>query len=388
MAASWRASLSTFLMLLSSAAFAAPEKDSIVGEDLFVPHRSTLAAIPGQLVGLHVRHKGPQHSTGRVVLFVHGATVPGVPAFDLAYQDYDWMARLARAGFDAYAMDLSGYGSSPRPMMDDPCNVEAKQQGVLIPRPLKEPCAPHYAFAAGSVVDDWTEIDSVVDYLRKKHHVAKISMVGWSAGGPRVGGYVAGHQGKIARVMFYAPGAPRAGLKNPQGPQPGVPIALQTREDLEKKRWDPDVRCPGQLAPGVRDALWRDIMEWDKVGASWGPPEGVMRGPARAPSGWTPEQAAKIRVPVLVMFGEFDVPEQRRATYDTVGSHDKLLVEVACASHFMVWEKQHSALQAASLEFLAHGTVAGEHRGELSVDPAGHFRQGLGGLTTPKTAAR
>src|SRR4029077_5171439 len=70
MAASWRASLSTFLMLLSSAAIAAPEKHPMVSEDLFVPHRSTLAAIKGQLVGLHVRHKGPEQAGKKIVLFV------------------------------------------------------------------------------------------------------------------------------------------------------------------------------------------------------------------------------------------------------------------------------------------------------------------------------
>jgi len=42
----------------------------------------------------------------------------------------------------------------------------------------------------------------------------------------------------------------------------------QTREDFEKKRWDPDVRCEGQVEPGVRDAVWTEIMKWDKVGST------------------------------------------------------------------------------------------------------------------------
>jgi hypothetical protein len=48
--------------------------------------------------------------------------------------------------------------------------------------------------------------------------------------------------------------------------------AWQTREDFEKKRWDPDVRCEGQVEPGVRDAVWTEIMKWDKA-----PPEGESR---------------------------------------------------------------------------------------------------------------
>src|SRR4051812_48995242 len=98
----------------------------IVSTDLFASHVSTLAANPGQKVGLHLHRVVAAHTTvggagevqaaDRVVLFVHGATIPGTPAFALSYKDYNWMAFLARAGFDVWAMDLSGYGSSPRPM--------------------------------------------------------------------------------------------------------------------------------------------------------------------------------------------------------------------------------------------------------------------------------
>jgi alpha-beta hydrolase superfamily lysophospholipase len=53
---------------------------------------------------------------------VAGATVSVVPAFDLQFENYSWMEYLATAGFDVFAMDVTGYGLSPRPMMDDPCN--------------------------------------------------------------------------------------------------------------------------------------------------------------------------------------------------------------------------------------------------------------------------
>ena len=47
------------------------------------------------------------------------------------------------------------------------------------------------------------------------------------------------------------------------------------------------MRCQGQLEPGVRDALWPQIMKWDRIGAQCGPrkdgvSEGVMRGPSFA----------------------------------------------------------------------------------------------------------
>ena len=38
--------------------------------------------------------------------------------------------------------------------------------------------------------------------------------------------------------------------------------------------------------------------------------------------------------------------------FDQIGSADKVFVNVTCASHFLVWEKQHRALHEASLEWL------------------------------------
>lgn len=351
---------------------------NLVTSDQFVPHVSTLPAIAGQKVGLFVRQKavagiaqGQRDMTGRVVLFVHGATVPGVPDYDLDHRTYNWMTFLARAGFNVYTMDMSGYGGSPRPMMDDPCNTNPKQQSLLQGRPLKTACAPHYPYEFNTIRDDWAEMDTVVDHLRKSNRVERIHMIGWSAGGPRVGGYVAQHPAKIDRVMLYAPSPTILG-PIPDRPASGFPLTLLTREDLEK-RWDQDVRCPGQLESGVRDVLWRSIMEWDHIGASWHSTEGVMRGRNATRFGWTRDLASKVIAPTLVMVGEFDRLSERRTVYEQIGSKDKVFVSVSCASHFMVWEKQHRALQDASLEWLRDGRLQGFTHGEMRVDPDGRF---------------
>ena len=353
--------------------------EDIVTRDQFIPHVSTLPALAGQRVGLFVRQKaaasiakGQADMRGRVVLFVHGATVPGVPAFDLDYQTYDWMGFLARAGFNVYTMDLSGYGSSPRPMMDDPCNVNPKQQSLLRGRPLKAACTPNYPYEFNTIRDDWAEIDTVVDHLRKSNDVQRIHIIGWSAGGPRVGGYVATHPAKIDRVMLYAPSPTVAGPLADRPPG-GFPVGLQTREDFEQKHWDPDVRCPGQVEPGVRDVLWKSIMEWDRVGAAWHSSEGVMRARNATVFGWTQDLATQVVAPTLVMVGEFDRLSERHAVYEQIGASEKIFVNVSCASHFMVWEKQHRALQYASLEWFRRGNVQGITRGEVRVDRDGRF---------------
>src|SRR5690606_18779519 len=85
--------------------------------DHYVPVKSAMPAIAGQDVQLYLREVvlagaalrgGPP--VDRTVLFVHGAGTPAEVAFDVAYQDYSWMAFLARAGFDVFSVDLTGYG--------------------------------------------------------------------------------------------------------------------------------------------------------------------------------------------------------------------------------------------------------------------------------------
>jgi len=73
--------------------------------------------------------------TDRVVLFIHGAGTPAEVAFDVPYQDYSWMAYLAQAGFDVFAMDNHWfYGRSTRPTaMNDPCNLTREQQAAFVP---------------------------------------------------------------------------------------------------------------------------------------------------------------------------------------------------------------------------------------------------------------
>ena len=70
----------------------------------YVRVKSTAPAIAGQEAQIYVREvvlagtalRGSS-VPGGVVLFVHGAGAPGEVAFDIPYQDYSWMAFLAKA---------------------------------------------------------------------------------------------------------------------------------------------------------------------------------------------------------------------------------------------------------------------------------------------------
>src|SRR3954463_8903588 len=89
--------------------------------DHYVRVKSTVPAIAGQDVPIYVRERVQAGAalrggtSDRVALFVHGAGTPAEVAFDVPQRDYSWMAYLAEAGFDTFAMDTTGYGRSNRP---------------------------------------------------------------------------------------------------------------------------------------------------------------------------------------------------------------------------------------------------------------------------------
>ena len=130
------------VLAAGATASAAPAADDekLVTVDRFVATTSSAPSMKGQPAQIFVRERAkPDVAQGaggadRVVLFVHGAGTPAEVAFDVPYQDYSWMAYLARAGFDVFSMDTTGYGRSTRPpAMNDPCNLAPEQQAGFVP---------------------------------------------------------------------------------------------------------------------------------------------------------------------------------------------------------------------------------------------------------------
>ena len=140
----------------------------------YVRVRSSVPAMAGQMAQIYVRERAmagtieaASSPDRKVVLFVHGAGTPAEVAFDAPFSDHSWMAHLANAGHDVFAMDHTGYGRSTRPtVMNDPCNLSNSQQAALI-------------------------------------------LIAWSLGAPRSGGFTAKHPDKVQSLVILAPaGAP------------------------------------------------------------------------------------------------------------------------------------------------------------------------------------
>ena len=346
--------------------------------DHFVDHVSTVPVIAGQAVKLYLREKARadllDHPAGfkGALLMLHGGYWPCTPAFDLAHEDYSWMAALARQGWDVYAMDMTGYGRSPRPLMDDPRNLDPAQQSLLIPGTLSAPVEPLYPFDLVTSDSEADDIDRAVEFIRARRGLDKISLVGWSGGGCRSGTYIARHPEKIARLVIYASSNYlRDGSKKPaQIPEPGAPMTIQMYDDFIDKRWDPAIRCPDQVAPGMKERAWTLSAASDPVGAKWG--KGGLRGPNRTCWGWNRDGAAQVTLPTLVMVGDGDrLLTSNRELYADLGASPKAFVEFACGSHFAQWEKQRHLLHRLSAAWLEETTVDGAAPGVYRADDTG-----------------
>jgi pimeloyl-ACP methyl ester carboxylesterase len=341
--------------------------DGLGSVDHYVNVRSTIPEIAGQNTRIYVRERakaGASASKG-VVLFIHGAGTPAAVAFDAPRPGYSWMAYLSAAGFDTFAMDHTGYGRSTRPAaMNDPCNLPPKQQAGI--GRAGESCKPVPPRHLTPITSEWEEIDAVVDYLRKLRGVTKVSLVAWSRGGPRAGGYAALHPDKVERLVLLAPGYARAmPATAPKPPADATLMNVQSRKDFIAN-WDRQVGCPNQYEPATLDAVWSDMLSSDSVGSKWG--DGVRRAPNTTVWGWTTAVVGKTQIPTLMVAGEHDkqvVPERVKQLYDDIGSSNKVFVQLACSSHNAMWEVNRMHLYRASSEWLTTGSVNGTQSGTL-----------------------
>jgi pimeloyl-ACP methyl ester carboxylesterase len=140
--------------------------------------------IPGENgIWLHLREvvadKGKDSSA---ILLIHGARVPGIASFDLPVPNGSLAADLAEAGFIVYVMDVRGYGASTRP----PEMNEAPEKHPPIVR-------------SDEVVRD---INSVVDWIRKKTGQPRVALLGWAVGGHWAGYYTSLFAEKVSALIL------------------------------------------------------------------------------------------------------------------------------------------------------------------------------------------
>ena len=122
---------------------------------------------------------------GKILVLVHGGTFPGTVAFDTDYKNVSLMKELAQAGWDTFALDLEGYGSSTRPL-----NMDNPQAFPDDPAPLR---------AEATVAN----VARVVDFVCDLRGVKKVHLLGWSAGATiEVPHYALQYPEKVAKMVL------------------------------------------------------------------------------------------------------------------------------------------------------------------------------------------
>ncbi len=260
----------------------------IVAETFMIP-----AADPG--IQLHVRNKHLEgrdsYPAERVVLFVHGATYPSETGFDIDLPGGSWMDNVARKGYDAYFVDVRGYGRSTRPAaMNAPASAN-----------------PPFAMTADAVKD----VGSAVDFILRRRSISKLNLVGWSWGTALMAGYTMDNNDRVNKLVLYAP---LWILKAPPTFSVSGAYRTVTRDAVRQRgvRGIPPQRIE-EISPSAWfDTWWQGNLATDPDGAKQNPP--VLRAPngvlkdlvdqwGAGKATWDPE---KIRVPTLVILAEWD----------------------------------------------------------------------------------
>lgn len=298
---------------------------SALGQRIAVETFMIPAADPG--IQLHVRNKRLEGRDGfpaeQVVLFVHGATYPSETGFDIDLPGGSWMDNVARKGYDAYFVDVRGYGRSTRPAAMDAPPAEN----------------PPFGMTADAVKD----VGSAVDFILKRRNIAKLNLIGWSWGTALMAGYTMSNNDKVNKLVLYAPlwtlkapppisgsGAYRTVTRDPARQRGARGIPAQRVEEISPTTWF--------------DQWWQGNLATDPAGARQNPP--VVRAPngvikdivdiwGAGKATWEPE---KIRVPTLLILAEWDQDTPLYMAQEVFGK----LVNAPYKRHVVLGEGTHA----------------------------------------------
>lgn len=284
------------------------------------------------------------------VLCIHGATYPATVTFDYPVDGLSWLDILALQGFDAWCLDLAGYGGSDRP-----------------PEMAADP------MAANPLVDTaWAAEDAAraVEYILDQRNLPRLALLGYSWG-TAIGGTVAGRMPeRIIRLVLY--GALWLAQGDRLAPADQKLGAYRTvTEDAIAARWLQ--KLTAEQAMAVAEAS--HIRAWARAAIASDPASAVDNpGLLRAPAGVVQdvrraqaEQAGlydprQIRCPTMIAVGEWDAettPEQGRAVFHLLErAAERRMVVLGRGTHTLLLEHQRHALHAVVAGFLNEGRAA------------------------------
>ena len=247
------------------------------------------------------------------ILLVHGRTWSSLPDFDLQVpgENLSIMDALVARGYAVYALDLPGYGKSPR-----------LNSGWLSPDEAAE------ALAAAL---RWVAKNSGLQ--------TKPALFGWS-NGSRTSHLMAQRHPELLSdlILFGYPVDPTKKIAPTN--DPAEPPRIPTTDQAARS----DFVAPGSISPRAVDAYVAAALAADPIRADW-----------RRLEQWNELDPAKLTVPVLLIQGQFDpntpTPVQAQS-FVRFGNPDRQWVIIAGGDHALLLEKMQSAFIAAIINFL------------------------------------
>jgi len=268
------------------------------------PARLTVTADDGFQLALW--HKAPAKPR-RSVLLIHGRTWSGRPDFDLQVpgEARSFMDALVAEGYAAYALDLRGYGATPR-----------DATGFLTP----ERAAADVASALRTIGDrpvlfGWS-LGSMVSQLTSQEHPELLS----------------------ALVLFGYPFDPDG--KVPERPEPEAPAQKPTTAEAAAE----DFRAPGVISQRAIAAYVQAALTADPVRTDW-----------RHDAEWNALSPEAVHVPVLLLQAEFDPIAKTDAharMFARLGTFDRQWVVIPRGDHAALLEDTAPRMIAAIRAFL------------------------------------
>lgn len=248
-----------------------------------------------------------------VILLVHGRTWSSRPDFDLQVPGLQRsvLVSFAAQGFAAYAVDLRGYGETPR-----------DSTGWLTPR--------------RSVQD----IVNVLTWVAAQHpSLPKPTLVGWSRGAVMSGMAAQSAPSKVSNLVMFG-FAYDPDLEFADVPPADKPLMIKNTEmDAESDFISPAVTPKSVISSFVAQALKTDPILVD----------------AKDEADFNGFQPGTLATPTLVLFGSNDPgldPDEAGRMFAVLGTSDKQMVVLPGADHAAQLEDTHDAWIAAIVNFI------------------------------------
>lgn len=262
---------------------------------------------------LAVWERGPAGAATARILLIHGRTWSSLPNFDLhvAGEPRSFMDTLAAAGLDVFAVDLRGYGATPR-----------DESGFL---------TPNRAVADVAGVLAWLQQDPTKG--------RNVYLLGLSRGAMIAAMVAQKHADRVAGVILLGFGFDPDDRAAPT--EPGVrPARSRNTADAASS----DFITPGSYTSATLSAFVRAALQADPVLADW-----------RDEDQFNAFSPGQVNVPVLLVHGDRD--PQAPATigaklFTRFASRDKWWIILPGADHAAHLEKSAAQLARTITSFI------------------------------------